>query len=108
MRCRALSTKGEGMIIMISNLTIANEVEAAIYKGDRTLKAIRRRTKRNDDQIGDALACLIIAAGTVRSEVRKGTRLYFPARRKRGAFSDAPLSFSALPGLWPTPHAFRC
>lgn len=92
---------------MIANLTHAKEVQAAINRGDSTLTAIRRRTDRTDDQIGEALAYLIVVAGTVRSEIQGRTRMYFPARCRRGQINDAPLSFSTLRGLMPTPHAFR-
>ena len=93
---------------MIVNRTIAKEVQSAIDKGANTLPKIRRRTKRNDDQVGDALAYLLLTARTTRIETRNGKRLYFPNTVRRVRFDDAPRSFSTLRGLMPTPHAFRC
>lgn len=86
---------------MIVHLTIAKEVQAAIDNGADTLQKIRRRTKRNDDEVGDALAYLLLTTQTTLTETRNGKRLYLPARVLHAPFSDAPLSFSSLRGLMP-------
>lgn len=85
---------------MIDNLTIAKEVQRAINKGAHTLKAIRRKTGRTPDQVGDALAYLTFTARAIRSEIRGETRVYLPVPKRRGPIGDA-LSFSVLRGLMP-------
>jgi hypothetical protein len=97
----------------ISRLSPAERVREAIRKGSRTQKEIAQETKLGKDEIGDALANLLLWTCEIRTEVVDNTRLYFlnecteapvsPAdqpnipRRKR----DVPSSFSALQGLMP-------
>ena len=92
---------------MIDNLTLAKEVQKAIDKGARTLGAICRRTRLNPDQVGLALAYLLLTAKTTRTERRGNTRLYLPRRSQRVRFDDAPLSFSLLRGLMPRARSLR-
>lgn len=93
---------------MIDNLTIANEVQAAINKGAKTLPKIRRLTKRSDTQVRDALAYLMSIARTTRTERHGPTRVYLPRRARPVRFDDAPLSFSLLRGLMPRARSIRC
>jgi hypothetical protein len=97
----------------ISRLSPAERVREAIRKGSRTQKEIAQETKLGKDEIGDALANLLLWTREIRTEVVDNTRLYFLTecaeavvspevqpnipRRKR----DVPSSFSALQGLMP-------
>lgn len=93
---------------MIDNLTLAKEVQKAIDKGAQTLRAICRRTKRKPDQVGQALAYLLLTARTTRTEIREGSRVYLPAvPPRRGPIKESPLSFSVLRALMPRARSFR-
>jgi hypothetical protein len=97
----------------ISRLSPAERVREAIKKGSRTQKEIAQETKLGKDEIGDALANLLLWTREIRTEVVDNNRLYFLnecaeavvsqedqpniPRRKR----DVPSSFSALQGLMP-------
>jgi hypothetical protein len=87
-------------------------VKEAIRKGARTQREIAQETKLGKDEIGDALANLLLWTREVRTAVVENTRMYFVndcpeaiisqsdhlvPRRKR----DVPSSFSALSGLMP-------
>ena len=97
-------------------LTPAERVREAIRKGARTQKEIAQGTKLGKDEIGDALANLLLWTREIRTEVVGSIRHYLineaalqPAfaepdgeadvlpPRKR----DVPSSFSALPDLMP-------
>jgi hypothetical protein len=97
-------------------MTPAERVREAIRKGARTQKEIAQGTKLGKDEIGDALANLLLWTREIRTEVVGTTRRYLineaalePAfaepdgeadvlpPRKR----DVPSSFSALPDLMP-------
>ena len=93
---------------MIVNLTAAKKVHAAIKAGARTQWEIRKKTKLPEDQIGDALAHLLITARMIRTETDNSTRLYFPAVKQHGLINDSPLSFSTMQGLMPRTSSFRC
>ncbi len=98
---------------MVGKLTPADRVRDAIRKGARTQKEIAQETKLGKDEIGEALANLLLWTREVRTEIVNSTRLYFindaaePAlldeaspvvpRRKH----DVPSSFSSLQGLMP-------
>ena len=106
----------------ISKMTPAERVREAIKNGARTQKEIAQGTKLGKDEIGDALANLLLWTREVRTEVIENNRMYFineaapetamyrefapqpgyagdPAlpRRKR----DVPSSFSAVQDLMP-------
>ena len=86
----------------------------AIRKNARTQKEIAQETKLGKDEIGDALANLLLWTHEIRTEIVDSTRMYFinesldeatlrqddrvrlPRRKP-----DVPSSFSALQGLMP-------
>jgi hypothetical protein len=95
-----------------SRLSPVERVKEAIKRGARTQKEIAHETKLGKDEIGDALANLLLWTREVRTEVIDNNRMYFLndsaeivaanadpriPRRKR----DVPSSFSALQGLMP-------
>ena len=98
---------------VIDRMSPTERVREAIKRGARTQKEIAQETKLGKDEIGDALATLLLWTREVRTEVVDNTREYyvnepsesplFPQtspnlpRRKR----DVPGSFSALQGLMP-------
>ncbi|HUE83288.1 MAG TPA: hypothetical protein VMM84_14330 [Pyrinomonadaceae bacterium] len=97
----------------VGKLTPVDRVREAIRKGARTQKEIAQETKLGKDEIGDALANLLLWSREIRTEVIDNTRIYrisdtpeytildeispVVPRRKR----DVPSSFSSLQGLMP-------
>lgn len=86
-------------------------VKEAIRKGARTQREIRTAANLNDDEVGDALANLLLWTREIRTELIDNNRVYFlneleplsyrdemplPPRKR-----DVPSSFSALQGLMP-------
>lgn len=96
----------------VSKLSPVERVRDAIRKGSRTQREIALETKLGKDEIGDALANLLLWTHEIRTQVVGNTRLYFlneteetatvedapslPARKR-----DVPSSFSCLQGLMP-------
>ena len=96
----------------LSKLSPVERVRDAIRRGSRTQKEIAQETKLGKDEIGDALANLLLWTHEIRTQVVDNTRLYFlnensetatiddeprlPARKR-----DVPSSFSCLQGLMP-------
>jgi hypothetical protein len=95
----------------MSKLSPIERVRDAIRRGSRTQREIAQETKLGKDEIGDALANLLLWTHEIRTEVVDNTRLYFlndaaetvvddgprlPARKR-----DVPSSFSSLQGLMP-------
>jgi hypothetical protein len=96
----------------LSKLSPVERVRDAIKRGARTQRAIAQDTKLGKDEIGDALANLLLWTREIRTQVVDGTRAYFinesgdssllaesprfPARKR-----DVPSSFSGLQGLMP-------
>jgi len=96
----------------LSKLSPVERVRDAIRKGSRTQREIAQETKLGKDEIGDALANLLLWTHEIRTQVVGNTRLYFlneaddaaavedtphlPARKR-----DVPSSFSCLQGLMP-------
>jgi hypothetical protein len=95
----------------LSKLSPIERVREAIKKGARTQKEIAQETRLGKDEIGDAIANLLLWTREIRTQTVGNTRHYFiiePAEslleesvnlppRKR----DVPSSFSALHGLMP-------
>jgi hypothetical protein len=99
-----------------NRMTPAERVREAIRKGARTQKDIAQATKLGKDEIGDALANLLLWTREIRTEVIENARQYFinvvaaepvfgadesytanlPPRKR-----DVPSSFSAVPVLMP-------
>ncbi len=97
---------------LTAKLSPVDRVREAIRRGARTQKEIAQDTKMGKDEIGDALANLLLWTREIRTGVVDNTRLYFIndspesaiaqeslriPRRKR----DVPSSFSGLQGLMP-------
>ena len=95
----------------MSKLSPVERVRDAIRRGSRTQREIAQETKLGKDEIGDALANLLLWTHEIRTQVVDNTRLYFlndaveitvddgprlPARKR-----DLPSSFSSLQGLMP-------
>lgn len=96
----------------LSKLSPVERVRDAIRRGSRTQREIAQETKLGKDEIGDALANLLLWTHEIRTRVVDNTRLYFindpaeaagleeslrlPARKR-----DVPSSFSCLHGLMP-------
>ncbi len=96
----------------LSKLSPVERVRDAIRRGAKTQREIAQETKLGKDEIGDALANLLLWTREIRTRVQDNTRLYFlndsaevcsddetpnfPARKR-----DVPSSFSCLHGLMP-------
>jgi len=100
----------------LQRMTPADRVREAIRKGATTQDEIGRKTKLGKDEVGDALANLLLWTREIRTEVVDNTRRYLineiahepvfgederdtsnlPPRKR-----DVPSSFSALPDLMP-------
>jgi hypothetical protein len=103
----------ENLSRLLSKLSPIERVKEAIKKGSRTHKQIRTEAKLGDDEVGDALANLLLWTREIRTEVVDNTRMYFineaaevetsqveaPQLPRRKP--DVPSSFSALQGLMP-------
>ena len=97
---------------LLSKLSPGERVREAIKKGARTQKEIRKGTGLGDDEVGEALANLLLWTREIKTQIIDNTRHYFindsadlPIRpeafdvpRRKG---DVPSSFSAIPGLMP-------
>jgi hypothetical protein len=96
---------------LTSRMSPVDRVRDAIRRGARTQKEIAQETKMGKDEIGDALANLLLWTREIRTGMVANTRVYFIndspesaapedlriPRRKR----DVPSSFSCLQGLMP-------
>jgi hypothetical protein len=101
----------------MSKLSPVERVREAIRKGARTQKEIAHQTRLGKDEIGEAIANLLLWTREIKTEVVDNTRHYSlnesaeallmreenpdVPRRKR----DLPSSFSALQGLMPGRNA---
>ena len=96
---------------LLSKLSPVERVREAIRKGARTQKEIAQETRMSKDEIGDALANLLLWTREIKTQVIDNNRHYFinesadlPVReafelpQRKG---DLPSSFSALQGLMP-------
>lgn len=107
------SSSPQNVSRLLSKLSPVERVREAIKKNARTQKEIAQETKLGKDEIGDALANLLLWTHEIRTEVVDNTRMYFinqsidvpmlrpetpkvPQRKP-----DVPSSFSALQGLMP-------
>ena len=106
-------TSSQNLSRLLSKLSPIERVREAIKKNARTQKEIAQETKLGKDEIGDALANLLLWTHEIRTEVVDNTRMYFineavetsavpietplVPRRK----PDVPSSFSALQVLMP-------
>ena len=97
---------------LLSKLSPVERVREAIRKGARTQKEIAQDTRLGKDEIGDALANLLLWTREIKTQIVENNRHYFinesadlPIRQeamnlpeRRG---DVPSSFSAIQGLMP-------
>src|ERR1041385_7048633 len=106
------SASGHYHAKQMSKLSPVERVRDAIRRGSRTQREIAQETKLGKDEIGDALANLLLWTHEIRTQVVGNTRLYFlneavdpatiddtprlPARK-----GNVPSSFSCLQGLMP-------
>jgi hypothetical protein len=95
----------------VSKLSPVERVREAIRRGARTQREIAQETKLGKDEIGDALANLLLWTREIRTQIKDNTRLYFLNDGADAALEDAPQlpprkrdvpsSFSCLHGLMP-------
>lgn len=97
---------------VFSKLSPVERVREAIRKGARTQKEIRKGAGLGDDEVGEALADLLLWTREIKTQIIDNNRHYFinesadlpireeamniPARK-----GDVPSSFSAIQGLMP-------
>jgi hypothetical protein len=97
---------------LLSKLSPVERVKEAIRKGARTQREIAQETRLGKDEIGDAIANLLLWTREIKTQVVDNIRLYFinesagvaireealnlPERK-----GDVPSSFSAIQGLMP-------
>lgn len=107
-----ISTGTRHVTKCVSKLSPVERVRDSIRKGSRTQKEIAQDTKLGKDEIGDALANLLLWTREIRTQIQGNTRLYFlnenadagnqddspqlPPRKR-----DVPSSFSCLHSLMP-------
>lgn len=104
---------------MLKKLTPAQRVREAIRSGARTQKQIAHETKLAKDEIGDALANLLLWTHEIRTKMVDNTRIYFlnetaedqpvmaDGRNSRNIFgvrAESDPSFSSLHVLMPGKH----
>src|SRR6185503_15166201 len=105
-------TSSSGYPRMLSKMSPVERVKEAIRKGARTQREIAQETRLGKDEIGDAIANLLLWTREIKTEMVDNTRVYslnesfeaasvreelnVPARKR-----DVPSSFSALQGLMP-------
>ena len=104
----ALSTTSDPRTLR--RMSPLERVKEAIRNGARTQKEIRTSANLNDDEVGDALANLLLWTREIRTELVDNNRVYFlneesisyrdeiPLPKRK---PDVPSSFSALHGLMP-------
>ena len=96
----------------LSKLSPVERVRDSIRRGARTQREIAQDTKLGKDEIGDALANLLLWTREIRTEVVDNTRMYYlndaaetaevdDAPRLPPRKRDVPSSFSCLQGLMP-------
>jgi hypothetical protein len=107
------SAPGQHATRLVSKLSPVERVRDAIKRGARTQREIAHDTKLGKDEIGDALANLLLWTREIRTQVVDSNRMYFinessvdgrvlenaprlPIRKR-----DVPSSFSCLQGLMP-------
>lgn len=99
---------------VVSKLSPIERVREAIKRNARTQKEIAQETKLGKDEIGDALANLLLWTREIRTEVIDNIRMYFINESTQLPFStaeggariprrkpDVSSSFSAMQGLMP-------
>ena len=106
------STSSASYNRLLSKLSPAERVKEAIRKGARTQKEIAHETRLGKDEIGDAIANLLLWTREIKTQIIDNNRHYFmnesadlPIREETLNLprrkADVPSSFSAIPGLMP-------
>lgn len=107
------STSSANYPRILSKMSPVERVKEAIRKGARTQREIAQETRMGKDEIGDALANLLLWTREIKTQIVDNIRVYFinvssesvmfydetpniPARK-----SDVPSSFSEIEGLMP-------
>ena len=97
---------------LFSKLSPVERVREAIRKGARTQKEIRKGAAIGDDEVGEALANLLLWTREIKTQIIDNNRHYFmnesadlPIREEAINIprrkDDVPSSFSAIQGLMP-------
>lgn len=105
------ASAGQYSLRSTSKLSPVDRVRDAIRKGARTQREIAQETKLGKDEIGDALANLLLWTREIRTQVVDNTRMYFLNEAGEAVFEeqvqlpprkrDVPSSFSCLQGIMP-------
>jgi len=96
----------------LSKMTPVERVKEAIRKGARTQREIAQETRMGKDEIGDALANLLLWTREIKTQIVDNNRVYFINESSESVMfydetpiperkSDVPSSFSAIEGLMP-------
>lgn len=96
----------------LRKMSPVERVREAIRKGARTQKEIRKGAGLGDDEVGDALANLLLWTREIKTQIIDNTRHYFinesadlPIREEAfnipQRLADVPSSFSTMQGLMP-------
>ena len=97
---------------ILSKMSPVERVREAIRKGARTQKEIAQETRMGKDEIGDALANLLLWTREIKTQIVDNIRVYFINESSESVMfydetpiperkSDVPSSFSAIEGLMP-------
>jgi hypothetical protein len=97
---------------MLTRMTPVERVRESIRKGARTQKQIAQETRLSKDEIGEAIANLLLWTREIKTQIIDNNRHYFlnesadlPLREEAPALpqrkADVPSSFSAIQGLMP-------
>jgi len=98
---------------IFGKMSPAERVREAIKKGARTQKEIAQETKLGKDEIGDALANLLLWTREIKTRIVDNVRTYYMNESSEGVMfhdetpniparkRDLPSSFSAIEGLMP-------
>lgn len=97
---------------ILSKMSPVERVREAIRKGARTQREIGQETRMGKDEIGDALANLLLWTREIKTQIVDNIRVYFINESSESVMfydetpvperkSDVPSSFSAIEGLMP-------
>src|ERR1041385_6218273 len=84
------SSHGQYPAKAVSKLSPVERVRDAIRRGSRTQREIAQETKLGKDEIGDALANLLLWTHEIRTQVVDNTRLYFLNETETTTVDDGP------------------
>src|SRR5215218_2369954 len=84
------SSNGHYPAKAMSKLSPVERVRDAIRRGSRTQREIAQETKLGKDEIGDALANLLLWTHEIRTQIVDNTRLYFLNDSVEATLDDGP------------------